>query len=483
VSDAAATRQLFGITRGDYEGRLDVQFYLPKHRELERRMQSCGFPIHRIGSAAISMQVVDGPFGSDLKVDDYVPDGVPLLRVSNCRTGLIQVDDEMVFISEAKHDELIRSEVLPGDVLLTKAGAILGYSAVFPTELKRGNITSHLASIRPAAGIESRYLCEFLTSSIGIQQIYRWGNKSTRPELNTDEVRALEIVLPPPLKQRELLGTMDAARAKMGSKLSEADTLLAELDNFLLATLGLSSAPRDDRKVFAAHRADVSARFDPHFHLPALAQNTRMLIASGAKPLGSLVAFSNETWRPSEHAMPMFRYIEISNVNSNTGEAHAAEVSVAEAPSRARMVVRTNDIIVSLTRPHHGSIALISPELNECVASTGFSVLRGLDEGRLNREYLWCVLRSKICLLQMQQRASGGNYPAIAEPELAKLLVPVPKTAVQEIIATEAGRRRDEARRLRAEAEGDWRGARQWFEEQLLGPAVAEVPQHPSPSR
>jgi hypothetical protein len=263
---------------------------------------------------------------------------------------------------------------------------------------------------------------------------------------------------------------MDSARAERRAKLAEADALLAGLDGFLLATLGLNPPPKDNRKVFAVLRTDVPTRFDPHFFLPALLQNSRMLAAAGAVPLGSLVSFSDEIWKPAEHDQPTFRYIEISTVNPQTGEACAEETPVAEAPSRARMAVRTGDLIVSLTRPHHGSIAQITPELHGCVASTGFSVLRGISE-RLSREYLWCVLRSKMCLQQMLQRASGGNYPAITEPELAKVLVPVPQPAVQETVAGEARRRREEARRLRAEAEAGWQAAKRWFEEQLLGPA------------
>lgn len=84
------------------------------------------------------------------------------------------------------------------------------------------------------------------------------------------------------------------------------------------------------------------------------------------------------------------------------------------------------------------------------------------------RDYLWCVLRRKMCLSQMLQRASGGNYPAITEPELAKVLIPVPKMDIQKIIAAEASRRRNEARRLRAEAESGWKEAKRWFEQQLL---------------
>jgi len=53
--------------------------------------------------------------------------------------------------------------------------------------------------------------------------------------------------------------------------------------------------------------------------------------------------------------------------------------------------------------------------------------------------------------------------------DLAAIPFPTLKPVVQEAIATEARRRREAARRLRAEAEADWQVAKRWFEEQLLG--------------
>ena len=273
-----------------------------------------------------------------------------------------------------------------------------------------------------------------------------------------------------PSDQKRLVDRMGEARSARRAKQVEADELLAGLDDYLLYTLGLTPPPKDERKFFAVTRGASPARFDPHFHHPAFAQNQRMLTANGGEPLGRIATFSKEVWKPEKHDAPTFRYIEISSVDRNTGEAQAVETMVAEAPSRARMAVHTGDIIVSLTRPHHGSIAQITPALDGCIASTGFSVIRNVDESRVMNDYLWCILRRKMCLTQMLQRASGGNYPAITEPELAKVLIPVPTMDIQNTIATEARRRRDEARRLRAEADSGWQDAKRWFEEQLLGP-------------
>ncbi len=310
---------IFGITWGEHEGRLDVSFYLPKHLELERRLKTSPYAVYELGSSVVSKQVVDGPFGSDLKVNEYVPQGVPLIRVSDCCSGFIE-NNKIVHITEKKHAQLCRSEVLPGDVLLTKAGS-LGYSAVFPKQLVKGNITSHLASIRPAQGILSRYLSEFLMSNAGNQQIHRWGNKSTRPELNTDEVRKLLIPVSPKEIQIKLVTAMDAARAERRAKLAEADALLAGFDSYLLATLGLVLPPKDERKVFAVLQSDFGsqARFDAdYFHperiltLRALKHSERELDCPRLQQVADFIRHPIKSPGPG--------YLSLSNVQSHTGD-------------------------------------------------------------------------------------------------------------------------------------------------------------------
>ena len=101
---------------------------------MEGKLNNGAFPVRRV--ADICEKIVDGPFGSNLKVEEYQETGIPLIRVSNVRSGVVEGD--FVFISEEKQVELKRSRVLPNDVLLTKAGAILGYSAVLSRISSRG---------------------------------------------------------------------------------------------------------------------------------------------------------------------------------------------------------------------------------------------------------------------------------------------------------------------------------------------------------
>ena len=151
--------------------------------------------------------------------------------------------------------------------------------------------------------------------------------------------------------------------------------------------------------------------------------------------LGNIAKLCHQRWNPEECQEDTFRYIEINSVSRETGEASYSNTLTKEAPSRAQNIVREDDIIISLTRPHHGSIALIDNNLDGCIASTGFAVLREIKDPTLNRTYLYSVLRSQFCLNQMLQRSSGGNYPAITTDQLMRILIPTPQPSIQNHIA------------------------------------------------
>ncbi|MBM2815792.1 MAG: Type restriction-modification system, specificity subunit [Ignavibacteria bacterium] len=147
--------------------------------------------------------------------------------------------------------------------------------------------------------------------------------------------------------------------------------------------------------------------------------------------LNEISKFSNEKWNLKDFHKEIFPYIEISEIDLSNGDVRNIQlIKIEEAPSRARMIVKSNDIIISLTRPHRGAISLIDSSKNNFIASTGFAILREIDN-QIIRKYLFIILRSQFCLTQMEQRSSGGNYPAITEDELKKILIPLPPLNIQ----------------------------------------------------
>ena len=147
-----------------------------------------------------------------------------------------------------------------------------------------------------------------------------------------------------------------------------------------------------------------------------------------------------------------------------------SDTYISDAPSRAKMIVRNSDIIVSTTRPHRGAVATVQCAEDEIqIASTGFCVLREMKRNDVLKEYLQWTLLDDYVLLQMLQRSSGGNYPAIVPDELKKIVIPIPSIEDQRIICKEAKYRQEKALQLRHEAEQEWNAARAQFEKELLG--------------
>jgi type I restriction enzyme S subunit len=88
-----------------------------------------------------------GPFGSNLKVKDYRPTGVPLVFIKEIRTrnfGGIGTK----FVSEEKAADLAAHAIVGGDLLITKMGDPPGDTAIYPKGAPNAVITADCIKLR-----------------------------------------------------------------------------------------------------------------------------------------------------------------------------------------------------------------------------------------------------------------------------------------------------------------------------------------------
>lgn len=328
-----------------------------------------------------------------------------------------------------------------------------------------GSTEFHVIRVKDMS-LSPKFLLDFLSlesfRSMATASITGSSRRRVPPEFLTN----FTFPIPSKDKQKKIIAKMDKSREQRKAKLTEARALLSTIDSFILNSLSITPPAEDSRRVFSIRKKSIKHRFDCPFYAPRFMQIEHMLSQTRSIPLGKLVSFSQETWNPKNEKNAKFRYIEISSVCRKTGMASWQEIPIQESPSRARMKIQKDDIIVSLTRPHHGSIAHLDGEFEGCVASTGFAVIRDIAP-QITREYLWLILRAKISLAQMLRHASGGNYPAITQPELKKIIIPVPDKELQTSIITGVQKYHAKAITLENEAKQIWRDAKQWFEEQI----------------
>jgi len=149
-----------------------------------------------------------------------------------------------------------------------------------------------------------------------------------------------------------------------------------------------------------------------------------------------------------------FLYIDISSVEGGTGRIlEVKKVLGKNAPSRAKRVVHTNDVIMSTVRPYLKSIAIIPEEYDGQICSTGFAVLS--SKGEIVPKYLFYVLFSDTVIRQCNEMMVGAHYPALRFDQVARILIPLPPLEEQKRIVSRLEQlisRVEEAKRLRKQA-------------------------------
>ncbi|RWP41740.1 restriction endonuclease subunit S [Mesorhizobium sp.] len=144
---------------------------------------------------------------------------------------------------------------------------------------------------------------------------------------------------------------------------------------------------------------------------------------------------SASTWNPARNPEELLRYIDLSAVDQGTKSiANASVIKGKDAPSRARQLVKSGDILVSTVRPNLNGVAPITEEYEGATASTGFCVLRP-DPYRLASSYLMHWVRSPQFIESMVREATGASYPAVSDRIIKSSLIPLPPLPEQRRIA------------------------------------------------
>ena len=391
-----------------------------------------------LGDKTLISKLVDGPFGTQIKVGDYRASGIPLLRVSNCRENEVS-DENLVYIEPEHHARLLRSEVRPGDVVLTKTGHVLGYAAVFPDGQGEGaNISSHLVLMRTTTRLLPGFLAAYLRTEAGQDQVYRWGQKATKPELNTIEIRQFLIPVPKPKEQLKLLAILDAARSERRGKLDAADALLAGLNGFVLGAMGLKLPPPDRSMAYGLRFAEIERhRLDVHFYQPYLRDTERRVRQAGVgtTALGALLASPPINGVDArEFTTHGRRYLRVQNVRPF--ELETEEIKYVQSEHDKAVALRRGDILLT-RKGTFGVAAVVTGDYTDCLISSEIMLLRLSPATHIATDFLVAWINCTAGQTLLDRYRTGGIMGHLTQDVVSEFPVPSAPTEVQHSIAEE----------------------------------------------
>ncbi|RYD85653.1 MAG: hypothetical protein EOP84_01815 [Verrucomicrobiaceae bacterium] len=145
------------------------------------------------------------------------------------------------------------------------------------------------------------------------------------------------------------------------------------------------------------------------------------------------VCLAVDTVQPQATPDAEFTYFDIGGIDNQSQRiAETKTVTGREAPSRARQLIRTGDILFSTVRTYLKKIARIESDYPNPVASTGFSVIRAAEG--VSSQFLFFRVLSEDFLQPLHALQTGSTYPAVRDKDVFTQPIPLPPSREQERI-------------------------------------------------
>jgi type I restriction enzyme, S subunit len=290
------------------------------------------------------------------------------------------------------------SRRLPIGSLIVAASGTLGYTQMLGVS---GCVHDGWLYLTDFKGVDKHYLYYFFQWKK--EHFYNSAYGAAIQNINTEILRETEVALPPL-----------AIQERIASILSTYDDLIE--NNTRRINLLTEMAQMIYREWF------VNFRFPGHEKVRMVNSELGPIPEGWALKRLEEVANVNELSIKSSSAPERIRYIDIASVSTARIEKIDL-LNFADAPGRARRIVRHGDIIWSTVRPNRRSYSLIlTPEPN-LIVSTGFAVLTATS---VPYSYLYFTVTTDEFADYLTNHATGSAYPAVTgkEFEKAKLIVP-----------------------------------------------------------
>lgn len=175
----------------------------------------------------------------------------------------------------------------------------------------------------------------------------------------------------------------------------------------------------------------TSERWDATYHasLSKSIEDRLNTHRNGDLLISDIASLVNERINPNRLG-DYFKYVEISDIDSNTFRVDSKLINSNNAPSRARKTIKANDVLFSTVRPERKTVGVVGYDLDGAICTTGLAVLRPKNISPILLAYL---LKTEFVISQLMRNNIGIAYPAIDENCLLDVLLPIKKSELDKL--------------------------------------------------
>ena len=395
---------------------------------------------------------------------DVATKGIRILRGGNINDLKVSLFSDDVFLPETYYDP--DKQVQISDVLIvasTGSKEVIGKAGYVIEPLVNTQIGAFLRIVRPILKWYAPYVKLIFATEYYREHIRHLSGGTNINNIKADYINAFLISLPPYAEQIRIAERINSLFEQIDiieQNQTDIDTLY---DEFRKRTLTLAiqgklvpQDPNDEpasvllERIRAKKKAKLGKRYvdsyiykgDDNCYYEKVGINEPVRLDNLPFDIPDSWCWARLKDITFNHGQKVpnvnFSYIDIGSVDNVHQRLSKDEniISPEKAPSRARKIVKTGDILYATVRPYLHNMCIVNKAFScESIASTGFAVIA--TEQCIQNAFLFYYMLSPIFdqYANSSENAKGVAYPAINDDKLYKAFIPIPPIKEQGRIA------------------------------------------------
>ena len=283
------------------------------------------------------------------------------------------------------------AKLMPKGAILFSSRAPIGYTVIASNPICTNQ---GFKNIVPSKYVFNEYIYYYLKNSKSLVEKYSSG--TTFKEISGTKFGLIPFPLPPYNEQKRIVEKIESEFAKIDEGLEHLEQAKEQIKQYRQSVLKSAF----EGKLYKTSEWEIG-----ELKKFCLKVNKRKI---------------------SNNEQEEFFYIDISSIdNKNNILLSATKYNGKNAPSRARQIVKSEDILFSTVRTYLKNIAIVPPEYDNEIASTGFCVIR-TNSNLLYSKFMFYKSLSDKFLEPLNKLQRGSSYPAVRDNDVLSQIICIP---------------------------------------------------------